>query len=145
MVSLSMGASVCFFAKSLYAGLICFLSGFLLDIDHIIEYIVHYGPRDLTIKNVYLACAQTHEQEGEYQFRKLYLIFHSTEIAIVLWVLALYTKNVYLFVSALGYSTHLILDYMGNISIFRPQSYFVIWRAINKFQTNKLLRKSYTK
>ena len=143
IISLFMGTAVWFFVKSLYAGLVCFFSGVFVDIDHVIEYIIHYGWRNFTFKKFFLACEQTDRQEGEYQFRKLYLIFHSGEFALALWFLSIYIKNVYLFAGALGYSTHLILDYIGNDMYLL--SYFLVWRAINKFHTDRILRKAIQK
>ena len=139
IVSLFMGIIVWFFARSLYAGFVCFFSGILIDIDHIIEFIIHHGWRNFSYKRCYLACEQTSKQDGKYQFRKIYLIFHCAEIALLLWFLVFYTRNLYLFAVALGYSTHLILDYLPGLVY--PFSYFVVWRAINKFRTNRFLLK----
>lgn len=139
IVSLFMGTLVWLFAKSLSAGLVCLFSGVFLDIDHIIDHIAEHGWRNLTYKKFFTACEQTARQEGEYQFKKIYLILHSVEIAIALWLLVVYTKNVYLFAGALGYSVHLILDYIGN-SVYL-HSYFIIGRAMNKFITSRVLRK----
>jgi len=142
IISFSLGAAVWFFAKSLYAAMVCFLSGFLLDIDHIIEYIVHYGWKDFTFKKCYQACEQVFKKEGEYQFKKLHLIFHSAEIALLFWLITSYTKNIYLFAGVLGYSVHLILDSIGNQ--LYPYSYFIVWRAINRFSPDRLFRKRIT-
>ena len=139
IVSLSTGALVWFFAKSLYAGIVCFFAGLFVDVDHIIEYIIHYGGKNFTYNNLYLTCEQTSRQEGDYQFRKLHLIFHSIEIIFALWVITIYTRNIYLFAVVIGYSAHLILDWIGNPIYLH--SYFIIWRAKNKFHTNRLLRK----
>ena len=136
IASLSSGATLWFFTKSLYAGAVCFFSGIFLDIDHAIDFMVLHGRRNFSWKKCYLACVQTAEQQGEYQFKKLYLIFHSGEIALVLWFLVIYTKNLYLLAGSIGYSIHLMLDSAANI--LHPYSYFIIWRAVNKFRTDRL-------
>ncbi len=139
IASLFVGAIVWFFARSLYAGLVCLFCGIFLDLDHIIDYIADHGWRNLTYKNLRRACEQTARQEGELQFRKIYLIFHCAEVALMLWLLVLYARNVYLFAGALGYSVHLILDYISNP--VNPHSYFITGRAINKFLTKRILQK----
>lgn len=139
IVSFSAGAGVWFFAKSLYAGLVCFIAGIFLDLDHIIEYVIHYGWKDLSPGKVYQTCEQTTRQEGERQFPKLYLLFHSGEVAILLWIGALYIKNLYLIIIALGYSMHMAMDCIGNPMYV--YSYFIIWRMIKGFAPEMLFRK----
>lgn len=140
IASLTIGALLWLFTRSLYAGFLCFASGILVDLDHILEYIIHHGWKDLTFKNMYEACEQTERQKGDMRFKKLYIIFHISEIAILLWIAAIYTKNIFLLAIAWGYSSHLILDVIGNNTY--PISYFMFWRAINKFDSDKLFIKN---
>lgn len=139
VVSISAGVGIWFFAKSLYAGLVCFISSILIDIDHIIEYIIHRGWRNLTLSKVCQACEQTTRQEGDYRFPKLYLIFHSAEVAILFWAVSLYIKNIYFIAIAFGYSIHLVMDCIANPMYI--YSYFVTWRVINGFDPTLLFRK----
>jgi hypothetical protein len=139
IASFTAGAALWFFTKSIYAGLLCFASGVLVDIDHIAEYIIHHGWRGVTIKNMYRACENTGKHEGHLKFGRLYVVLHAVEIALLLWAITVYTGNIYLLAVTLGYSLHLILDYIGN-SIY-PFSYFILWRAIKGFRTDKVLRK----
>ena len=140
IVSVSIGAAMWFFTKSIYAGILSFASGILVDFDHFIEYIVHYGWKDLSFKKVYKACEQTETQNGDYRFKKIYLVLHTMEIVILLWMVTIYTKNTYLLAIAVGYSSHLILDYIGN-KWLNPFTYFMFWRAIKKFEYDKLFKK----
>ena len=139
IASFSLSVILTFLTKSLYAGLICFFSGFLLDIDHLLEYVTHYGWRDFTVKKIHEACDQTLKGKGRRQFRRIYLIFHSIEIAFIAFLVSIYTKNIYIFAFFLGYIVHLILDCLGNSQY--PKFYLITWRAVNKFHTDKLLRK----
>ena len=139
IASLTIGAALWFFTRSLYAGLLCFASGVLVDLDHILEYAIHHGWRDITLENMYTACEETERGEGNLRFKRLYIIFHISEIAILLWIAAIYTKNIFVLAVALGYSSHLILDAIGN-KVY-PIAYSIFWRAINKFDTNKIFRK----
>ncbi len=140
------------FTKSLYAGILCFISGFFIDIDHIIEYVIQYGWKDFSFKRFFQVCEQTcnppHQnlwcegkQEGKDRFRKMHLVFHIGELAILLWIVSIYTKNIYLFAIAIGYSIHLIMDCIGNSA--HPYYIFVTFRAIKDFDTEKLIRREY--
>lgn len=132
-VSFSVGVALWFFTKSVYAALLCFLSGIFVDFDHIVEFIIHFGRKDFNFRKIYQVCE-------EMLFDRLYLIFHSAEIAILFWAAALYTKNIYLLSIAVGYSSHLLLDFIGNpIHAF---SYFIIRRFIRGFETDRLMKKN---
>ena len=137
-VSFSLGAVLWFFTKSLYAGLICFLSGVLIDGDHIVEYLIHHRSKGLTIRKVCQACEDTTKGEGEYRFPKLYLFLHTWELVIIICIAAAYVKNIYLAAFAMGYASHLILDSTKNPAY--PYAYFIIWRIIKNFHTHHLLR-----
>ena len=141
IVSLAVGVALAFWVKSLYAGIICFLAGVLADIDHIIDYLIHHGKKDFSLRKVYEASVQTARQEGEKRFSRLYLIFHVNEISILLWVIYIYTKNIYILAVALGYSLHLIMDCINNPMY--PYSYFLIWRLVKNFKVEKLFKKNF--
>ena len=140
ITSFSIGTLVWFFTRSIYAGILCFISGFLIDADHIIEYVMHYGWKDFSFKRFFTICEQTCKQVGDERFQKMHLVFHTGELAILLWIVSIYTKNIYLLSITIGYTVHLVLDYMGN-SLARPHFYFIIWRATKDFNTDMLLRK----
>lgn len=136
-VSFSLGLALWFFTKSFPAAILCFISGIFMDLDHIIEYLIQYGLKDFTLRNVYNVSINTPKRHLEQRFKKLYLVFHSWEIAILLIFLAAYTKNIYVFAFAAGYFIHLVMDYLGN-ELYCP-SYFIIYRAMKKFDTDKLI------
>ena len=140
IISFSVGSALGFFARSAYAGFLCFIAGTLIDVDHIIEYIVHYGFKDFSLKRVFLVCDQTSRQAGEDRFRILYLIFHSYELAIILWIIYFYVKSINFFAFVLGYSLHLFMDSVGNP--IHPYFYFITWRAANNFDSNKFFRRT---
>lgn len=140
ITSLSAGALLWLFTKSLYAGILCFITGFLIDLDHIVEYIIHYGWKDFTLNKLFLACEQTVKSEGEEGFSKLHLVFHIGEFALLLWIASIYTKNIYLIAISIGYSLHLILDCAGNP--LYPHFYFFILRAVKGFRSKELYAKT---
>ena len=138
IVSIPLGAAVGFFTESFLAGLLCFLSGIIIDIDHLIEYTIHYDWRIPNFKEVYQACSKMANREEEGGTKKLYLVLHVGEIAILLWIGFLFSKNIYLLSIALGYSMHITMDAMANA--LKPWAYFLTWRMKNGFNTRELSR-----
>jgi hypothetical protein len=132
--SFSLSVGLWFFTKSAYAALLCFVSGFLIDFDHAVEYFLHYGFKDFSFKRIY-------QVSSDMLFEKLHLFLHAGEIVILLWVAYLFTDNIYLLGIAVGYSSHLILDFAGNpLHVF---SYFLIRRFMKGFETELLVRKDH--
>lgn len=140
MISLPLAIAVGSFTQSVLAGLLCLFSGVLVDADHLIEYIIHYGCKSLNFKEIYRACTEMTKPEEEGGVKKLHLFFHSLEICILLWIGYALSKNFYLLSIALGYTGHLIMDIIGNSKIIKPLSYFTTLRAINGFNTSKIVR-----
>jgi len=139
IVSLSLSAALWFFTRSFYAALLCLGSGLFLDADHIIEYIIHFGWKGLNYDHLYHVCENTEKNiPGIKRFKKLYLLFHSVEVLILLWLVTIVTKNMYILAMALGYSSHIALDIIGNRA--HPSSYFLIIRAMKGFHVDKILK-----
>ena len=138
IVSASLGAAVGFFTESLFAGLLCFLSGVLVDLDHVIEYIIHYGLKPLNYREFRLVCSKMPKQKEEGGIERLYLVFHTTEFIVLLWVAFAFSKNIYLFSIALGYTVHMIQDAVANG--LKPSAYFITMRLKNNFDTIKLVK-----
>lgn len=136
ILSLPLGAVVGFFAQSVPAGLLCFFSGVLIDIDHLIEYVIHFGIKNLNLKKIYQTCAKMAKRKEEGGVKKLYLLLHAGEIAILLWAGFVLFRNIYLLSIALGYTGHLILDVAHNA--LKPWAYFLSLRIKNGFNTTKL-------
>jgi hypothetical protein len=134
IISLSLGAGVWFYTRSVLAAVLCFATGTLADIDHIIEHGVNFGWDNINYRVIKEACVKTPRLEpGGYT--SFYLIFHSNEVAILFFVAYLVTRNIYLLALAAGYGAHMIMDSTGNKA--KPLTYFMIWRALNRFETRK--------
>lgn len=138
IVSVPLGIAVGLFTESLFAGILCFLSGLLVDLDHIIEYIIHFGLKPLSYKEFRLVCSKMPNQNEEGGVKKLYLLFHAAEIAILLWVGFMFSKNIYLLSMALGYTSHLVMD--ASVKVLKPGAFFISVRCKNDFDTTKLAR-----
>ena len=74
--SVSTGTLLWLYTKSPYAGILLFMAGFLIDVDHIIDYVIHHGWKGFTLQRLFLACEQTEKQQGELMFEKIHLFFH---------------------------------------------------------------------
>ena len=83
------------------------------------------------MRNVYEEFSCIEKRERKNNFKKLYLFFQSSELAILLWVVLIYINNIYLVSAAAVYSLHLIMDNKGNKL---PRSfYFFFWRTQKNF------------
>ncbi len=138
IVSLPLGVSVWFFTQSAPAALLCFLTGTLIDFDHLIEHAIHHGFKSINFKEIYRACKKFAKPEEEGGAKRLYLVFHAIEIGILLWAAFAVSKNIYLLSIALGYTGHLILDAAANE--VKPWAYFISARIKNGFRTIKIVK-----
>jgi len=138
IASFPLGIATGYFTNSQLAGLVCFLSGVLVDIDHIIEYIIHFGFRNFKPKEVYRTCGKMTNPRQEGGVERVYLIFHAGEIAVLLWAGFAFTKNIFLLAIALGYTVHLILD--GTTNVMKPSGYFISLRIKNRFKKEKFIK-----
>jgi len=130
--SFALSAVLFYFTRSFFAAVLCFIAGIAVDADHIIEYIIQYGVKGFTFRKVYEASKYT-------LFDKLHIVFHTAEIAIIFWIIAILTNNIYILSISLGFSFHLMLDYIGNNAyIF---TYFMTWRILKDFNVKKLVKR----
>ena len=108
------------YSHSLPASLSCFLSGILIDVDHILDLCIYKRKLNFTIRDLFNFCER--EKGG-----KLYLIFHSYELLAFLWVsiIAFHGPTVWLGL-AIGVSVHIFLDQVANP--VRPWVYFLGYR-----------------
>lgn len=118
------------------AGAVCVLAGVLPDIDHILEFIVHHGRQKFSWPALFEACEQTNQLAGPLCFPRLILVLHSSELAIILWLITAASGSVYAMAAACGYSLHMIMDMCGNP--LRPRAYFLLWRLGRGFKTCEL-------
>ena len=120
------------------AGAVCVLAGVLPDIDHILEFIVHHGRQKFSWPALFEACEQTDQLAGPLCFPRLILVLHSSELAIILWLITAASGSVYAMAAACGYSLHMLMDIRGNP--LRPQAYFFFWRLARGCKIEKLHR-----
>ena len=115
------------------AGIMAGLSSVLMDLDHIADYVIHnHGWGGM--EDFFKSC-----EEG--QLTRLYLVLHSFEWLILLWLLigtgAAAPWGVGL---TIGMTGHMLLDWLGNHNIVQPSFYWLWYRVQNHFDGNVLYR-----
>lgn len=121
-------------SKRKEVALACAATGVLVDLDHIIEYQDFcHGKWDWEE----FATGTYFDKKGTVK-----VIFHSWELAIILWGVIIgnkkITKGSLLYGIAVGYTLHLILDQIGNN--LNPKGYFEIYRWLVDWKQDKLIR-----
>ncbi|MCM8760987.1 MAG: hypothetical protein NC938_00625 [Candidatus Omnitrophica bacterium] len=116
--------------KSIGCAAISLAAGVLVDADHFIDYYTSH-PFTIRIKYIYNACE-------EIRIKKLYVILHSYELVLILW-LAIFALSLsdYWKAAAIGLTQHILFDQFTN-PIGRL-GYFVIYRMIRGFKKELLV------
>lgn len=123
------GAISWFYFRSFGYCLIAFLSGFLIDADHLLDYTLS---RKFTFNvwKIYKSCENM-------ELDRLYLVLHSFEIIIFLWVcIYLFSIGKFWQAIALGMTQHIILDRFTNP--IHHLGYFFTYRLLNRFKREKI-------
>jgi len=123
-----------YFKKSYLGVFIGFLGGFLIDLDHVLEYFLFFGPH-FNLSNFF---------EG-WQFLlsdKIYLWFHAWEyipiLLVAAWLLKKYKGlKVILIALALTSGIHLLTDIL--INQYPLQQYSLIYRSQRDFAAERIL------
>lgn len=128
VISGGIGLVLAWWIQSAAAGLVCFLSGVFIDIDHYLDFYLAKKKFPRRYKELTDFCDRDNEDRG-----KLRLIFHSYEFLVVLWLAVSYWHLNELWLGlAVGLSQHLVCDQMTNP--FRPLAYFWVYRLKYGFQ-----------
>lgn len=114
-----------FLFKSWSMALSCFLSGVLIDLDHVYDYVKEFGfpfkIRDF-VNTVY--------NNG---ISRLTFVFHSWEILLLLVVIAWYSNwRLWIVGIFIGLGIHMVLDKLNNGE--RLRTYSFIWRWGKQFK-----------
>ena len=123
------------YSKNICLGVLAgFLGGFLIDLDHVLEYFFVFG-LNFNIYNFF--------QGRQFLLSdKIYLIFHAWEWLLVLGIVAWLAKKhnklkIFILALALGAFVHLISDVI--INKFPLKFYSIIYRASQSYSAPKLL------
>jgi hypothetical protein len=107
-----------------------FAAGFLIDLDHLVDYWREY-PFRFDVRHFFSTC-------NEYRLNKTYLWLHSLELLALLAPLAFLLRSALLAGIALGAAQHLLFDHLFNRSY--PQTYFFFFRMRQGFENRKVFR-----
>jgi len=141
IISFSLGALIYLFTRSIAAGVICLISGILVDVDHFIDYIFNSGIKDFSLRDMYWTCIKLPHEKESSKIKKVFLIFHAWEIIILLWLAYIFSNNIYVLALAVGYTGHLFLDTAARA--FHPIAYSLIYRLRHDFKPTKFLHRRF--
>jgi hypothetical protein len=117
--------------RSRPAAVACFLAGWLIDLDHIVDYVWAHGWK--------LNWSRVKEAEHERYSGKLYLPLHSFELlALFFFLFRGPRRQPYRVGITLSVLTHLLLDQKCNPSR-KPFTYFLADRIRKRFDAAKIL------
>ncbi len=128
-VSAITGVAAFFTTHDMYAGISCFLAGWLIDLDHVWDFYRNAG-RAFTVRGFF----ETFEN-GEIE--KAYLYLHSYELLFGLICCCFLTHfNYLLSFTTLGFAVHLFLDQLCNP--VKPLGYFFIYRVLHGYHADRI-------
>ena len=129
-ITLTIGAILYNYSRSLEAFFALLVTGVFIDLDHYLDYVRERGI-DFNFARVYKTCTSYRH------FKKMALFMHSYESVLLFWSLILiFDLNVIWKYAALGWTLHLVIDQITN-SVF-PFGYFFCFRVAKKFKACKI-------
>lgn len=113
-------------------GALSFMGAFFIDGDHMIDYIF------IVLKKKSKFSIKTFLKANFFKdSSKLYLIFHSWELALILIIAYFWTFNPFFLVLGFSMSTHLLVDRFTNeVKFF---SYLLIYRLVKGFSVDAVI------
>lgn len=136
IATLTVSSIIYSYYRSLSCGVISFISGFLIDIDHVIDYYLHQG--------INLKVRRFLRFYHERQFTYLSVVFHSFELLLLLWgVIAALKLGPFWISFAIGMSQHMLFDLVINAKELKTHYfYFFSIRALKGFRAKEFLTKA---
>ncbi|MCX6810280.1 MAG: hypothetical protein NTY30_00885 [Candidatus Berkelbacteria bacterium] len=130
--SVAVGVVVGYFTGHWWAIGSALLSGFLIDADHLLDYLIYTKFRRLDLKEFF--------DQGKFfdKLGKVYVLAHGFEYAIILIILAVIFPNLAWLFYSLGFANliHLLYDTFANDASW--PAYFITFRISKNFDHNKL-------
>ncbi|HDQ26318.1 MAG TPA: hypothetical protein ENN43_06210 [bacterium] len=127
-VSVPVSLSIWALTGSVWYFLMSLALGFLVDADHVLDYVREekkFDMKDMFVKSY----------KGD--FKKLYLIFHCFEFVPLVWLAGFFTGSFeFSAVFTIAYLSHMVPDQISNNT--KPWGYFFFYRMANKFKMRKI-------
>ena len=128
-LSLIVGLIIWKISSNVYVIPAALMGGFFIDLDHVIDYFFAFGSKiDL---HYFLKGRQFLKTD------KIYVIFHSWELVILLFLGAFVLSQSLIFSFSLSLFLHLIVDVFTNN--MKLQSYFLLYRINNNFELKTMV------
>lgn len=125
LASATIGGILFLYTRSAAVWVACFLSGFLMDLDHIFDYWANYGFR-FRIKHFFYVFR-------EEPLRKVFVLLHAWELVFLLLAIALWSGWHPVPTGLLaGVGNHMFFDQFFNKHSW--PAYFLVYRAAVKFK-----------
>jgi len=132
IISTGVGVLVSLWLKSWAAGVACLIGGVLIDLDHVVDYVI--AKKEITFDYKKFVDYCDNDTTG-----RIYLILHSWEALIIMW---LFIPLEPIFIGALvGITVHLMCDQFSNP--LAPLCYFISYRSKHGFERSKLFCQKY--
>ncbi len=131
--SIILGLIIWLITKSWGLALLSFLIGFLIDLDHLIDYWALKPEKPFSPKD--FLDSEKYDEQQKY----LFIFAHAWEWVIILLIISWLTGwNIWVAIIALSIAFHLILDIFNIIEHrIHPLGYFITYRIIKKFRKEK--------
>jgi hypothetical protein len=137
IASVVVSGAFALWSRSLPGTVACFLSGIFIDVDHALDFCLAKRKAFFSYKELFSFCAW--EKAG-----KLYLIFHSYELLIALWIsIFAFHLNIIWLGIAVGVTFHLLFDRLVNP--LRPFVFFWYYRYRKGFEKKGIFPEDYYK
>ena len=135
IASAILGIGFLLFVRPPWAALIVFLTGVFIDLDHLVDFWAFKPPRPFNVKDF------LDSEKYDKQAKWIFVFFHSWELVVGFWLWAflahwpLWPTSI-----AAGATLHMILDIenLKHPCKMHPLTYFLIFRAANKFKKVKV-------
>ena len=118
----------------------CFFAGWLIDLDHVFDYVKNLGLRRglMLILNAHDTFPGERFEEGVRDLIHIYLFLHSWELIIGFCALYLFYHIDPIITGVfLGFTLHLALDQLAN-RVKGPLVYFLTYRLFHRFKVATL-------
>lgn len=132
IVSLILAGGIFYFTNSVPAAIWSFVAGFWIDIDHFFDFWLYKKKITFDIEFFH----PYHKKFG-----RVYLIFHSWELLLLLMVWFYFNQSVVGLGIILGMTIHMMMDFFYNP--VRPLGFFLMFRIANSFKSKLIFTPDY--
>ena len=125
-ITFPIGVSIWLISNSIFYFVMALFLGILVDVDHILDYLIE--ERRFDLKHLFV-------KSYNHEYDRLTLCLHCYEYILVVWIICCFSgKYEFAIIFTVSYLTHMIPDQLSNN--VRPFGYFFVYRAYRKFRMN---------